>query len=127
MSRVAPHAMKTTIPAYPDEMIGAGLTLLRLAAASGLLDLASVHAKGHPATWLALIASALLITGAFTRWTASLTALALFGMGWLAPSDIAGAASLAVLLLTGPGAYSVDAVAAGRVHVRLRSASNIGI
>ena len=118
--------MKTTIPAYPDEMIGAGLTLLRLATASGLLDLASVHARSHPAAWIAMMASALLMTGTFTRWTASLTALVFFSQGWFAASDVAGAASLAVLVLTGPGAYSVDAVAAGRVHVRLRSPSNIG-
>jgi hypothetical protein len=114
--------MKTTIPAYPDEIIGAGLLLLRLSLASVLMDIVHAHLTGQPALWLASIASALIAAGAFTRWTAALSVLTMCGLGWAGPDtpSLAGATSFAVLLLTGPGAYSVDAVAWGRLHKRFR-------
>lgn len=114
--------MKTTIPAYPDEIIGAGLLLLRLSMAPVLMDIVHAHPAGPQALWLASIASGLIAAGALTRWTAGLSVLTLCALGWagFSTQGFAGATSLAVLLLTGPGAYSVDAVAWGRIHKRFR-------
>ena len=110
--------MKMTVPAYPDGLLGAGLAVLRLSMAGAIMGLSLVPDLGGPAQWLLAALCVSLVLGAGTRWSTLVGALALVAFG---PHTISLIGSLMTLVLTGPGAYSIDARVWGRVRVRSRS------
>lgn len=123
MSSVQVRPMKMTVPVYPGGRLGAGLAVLRLSMAGATLTCARLADHGGPGQWLLAILCVSLALGVWTRWSALAGAVALMvlGLPTLAPQDLAIAGGMAALVLTGPGAYAIDARVWGLVSVRSRS------
>jgi hypothetical protein len=108
--------MRSIMPFYPDGVAGAGLLLLRLSVVAALA--ARAMAAPGLSGWTAYAVAALaagLVVGLQTRIVAGLCAawagFHLFGSEPLATVQLLDAV---VLLLLGPGAFSVDARLFGR-------------
>jgi uncharacterized membrane protein YphA (DoxX/SURF4 family) len=114
--------MATPFPVYPGGSTGAGLLLLRLATVVALLTHGLFPALAAQWQWFAAGLCVSLALGVWTRRGACLGALgaALFGLAVHDPQSLTLSACQVVLMLTGPGAFALDARAWGRLHVRLR-------
>ena len=110
--------------AHPGGLVGVAILLLRGSAALTLLSMAGSAAEDGSisAAFSGIMAVALLI-GIGTRPAAALAAAgAIVTLGAAAWADIAGHLAFALeassILLTGPGAFSIDAVRFGRTTLR---------
>jgi hypothetical protein len=104
---------------YPGGAMGAGLLLLRFSVAGSLLKLSVLPSEA--ANWLeflVVLGATGLCAGLRTRVIASLSLTALFVSAPSALSALHAVDALA-LILTGPGAWSVDAFLFGRRTVTL--------
>jgi len=113
--------MATPLPVYPGGSTGAGLLVLRLSMVAALLNHSLPPALAVPWQWLTAAICVSLAVGIWTRRSACLGALVMAVIGLAVPDrpGLISAACLVVLVLTGPGAYALDARAWGRIHVRL--------
>lgn len=121
--------MISGLPLFPGGAIGAGLLLSRFSVASSLITL--VVMQSVASNWLQfldVLAVVGLCAGFQTRILAVLTLAApIFALAanstpiWLAALHVINAAALA---LTGPGAWSIDAVLFGRRIVTLPDRNN---
>jgi putative oxidoreductase len=113
---------------FPCGLPGAGLLLLRAAAAIPLLH-AGLMTASSPAPVIVqevtAVAAILLLIGLWTPLAAALIALAQFGLAWSHPADPWTFAHLGVLsaalAMLGPGGCSVDARLFGRKHIQIPS------
>lgn len=114
--------MATPFPVYPGGSTGAGLLLLRLSMVAALLTHDRLPMLAAPWQWLTAALCVSLALGIWTRRGTCLGALgtAVIGLAVHDPQSLIRSACLAVLMLTGPGAFAFDARAWGRVRVRLR-------
>ena len=109
---------------FPGGVTGAGVSLLRVSVASSLLLLSLVHSEGaNLLQFLAVLGAVALCAGFQTRVVAALSfAVPLLGFATgagFAPLAILHAMDAGALVLTGPGAWSIDAVLFGRRTVTL--------
>ena len=108
---------------FPGGAAGAGVLLLRLSVASSLLILSGLHSDGaNVLQFLAILAALGLCVGFQTRVVAGLSLAApIFGLASGASVSLATlhAIDALALVLTGPGAWSADAVLFGRRTVTL--------
>jgi len=113
--------MAAPVPAYPDGLIGAGLALLRLSLAAMPLIPGRGASLTGPWQWVEAALCVCLAFGVWTRWSAGLGALGLVALvlARREPEMLLISTSLLVLVLTGPGAYAIDARIWGRVQIRL--------
>ena len=97
--------------------------MLRLSMAGAILTYDQPHGLGESGQWLLAIGCVSLILGAGARWSALAAVLALIALGppMRLPQDLVIVGSMVALVLSGPGAYSIDARIWGRVRVRSRS------
>lgn len=114
--------MKMTVPVYPGGLLGAGLVVLRLSMAGAALTLGHLADHGGLGQWLLAILCVSLALGVWARWSALAGALALIALELptLTPGDLMIVGGMAALVLTGPGAYAIDARVWGLVSVRSR-------
>jgi hypothetical protein len=115
--------MRATIPYYPSGAPGAGLVLLRLAVAHGLLLTTSPE---NAALWqkLVFVAVSLGLVGGFNARLLSILCLlfelqSLFGSSSLVFGNVTAILSASALALVGPGAFSIDARLFGHRTVQL--------
>jgi uncharacterized membrane protein YphA (DoxX/SURF4 family) len=117
-------AMISGLALFPGGPTGAGVLLLRASVASTLLMLGASHSGGaNILQFLSILAATSLFAGFQTRVVAGLSlAVPVFsfaaGAG-SAPLAILHAVDAVALVLTGPGAWSADAVLFGRRTVKL--------
>ena len=115
--------MMSGLDLFPGGATGGGLLLLRFSVASSLLMLSTLHFGGaNLLQFLAVLAAMGLCAGFRTRVVAGFSLAApIFGLASGASSSLAilHAINALALALTGPGAWSADAVLFGRRKVTL--------
>ncbi|AQR73347.1 hypothetical protein [Sphingomonas sp. LM7] len=113
--------MDSDSSSFPAGFAGQGLFLLRGVVALVLVLCVASRSNGPAVHALLIGASALILVGLCTRWSAlaALATILLIAEWQLGPLLIA-ALTLA-LALTGPGSLSLDARLFGRRNIRLRS------
>jgi hypothetical protein len=114
--------MVTSFPVYPGGTTGAGLLLLRFSMVATLLTHERLPALSASWQWATAALCVSLALGIWTRLGAGLGALGMIALGLAihAPQTLIRLACLVVLILTGPGAFALDARAWGRIRIRLR-------
>ena len=116
--------MISGVALFPGGAAGAGLLLLRFSVAGSLLALSASHfGTANGLEFIAILAIIGLCAGLQTRLLAALNVGApilgvALGAGFVPLAILHGVNAL-VLVLTGPGAWSVDAVLFGRRTVKL--------
>lgn len=115
---------------FPGEWPGAGLLLLRLAAAIPLIIGASLELRGgqhsppYPAQFVAIGVGVLLLAGLWTPIAGALQAVIelwiVFSSGDAAVVHLSLATLGVSLAMLGPGAWSVDARLFGRKRIDIR-------
>ena len=123
--------MQRLFSTFPDGWPGAGLLVLRLAAATPLLTGGRPELQGLPHSTslavyvVAIVAGVLLLAGLWTPFAAALQVLIEI---WIvfSPASETGfhlllAALGAGLLMLGPGAWSIDARLFGRKRIEIRT------
>ena len=123
--------MQRLFTMFPGGWPGAGLLLLRVAAAlplliGGSLELRGLpHSWGHAAQFIAVTDGVLLLAGLWTPVAGALQAIIeawiIFGRGGTPSIHLLLAALGVSLVMLGPGAWSVDARLFGRKRIDIRS------
>jgi putative oxidoreductase len=111
---------------FPGGLPGAGLVLLRVAAAAPVIHAGALTAVSPSPAVVELamaVVALLLLIGLWTPIAGGLIALTELGLAWLHPAEpwifLHLASMGAALAMLGPGGMSVDALLFGRKHIQI--------